>query len=446
MVRRRSIQTLLVLGAAIGAMGMSIGDSFAGGFALREQSAVGQGSSFAGAGTPGMGLSAMFWNPAAITQTKGWMSESHLAAVLPNTDTTALPGTSLPLTLLGTDAGNVGRNGLIPVSYGAYQFTPNFFVGYSMNTPFGLSTGTNVPWAGQQLGTRGEVKSVDFAAIVGWKVNDWISVGAGPRVIWLQGKFDRSLAPLALPVTSSLKVDDFGFGFAAGLTLTPWGPGTEIALGYRSQVDLELDGTAQLPLFAPLGPLSGGKFNIGNGKVKTPDQVTLSVRHRVSELFTLLGTVEWANWSNVQAVPFTFTSGPAAGTLATTLTFNYRDGWLFALGGEYEVTPQHTLRAGIAYEISPVRDAVRDIILPDNDRWWFSVGLSSKVFNWATLDFGYSFVWIGNTPINVVPGHPDVALIAPFSLVASTEPYIHILAASLRIKWYAAPPSITGKG
>ena len=43
----------------------------AGGFASRDQSAVGEGMSFAGEGTPGMGLSAMFWNPAAVTQVTG---------------------------------------------------------------------------------------------------------------------------------------------------------------------------------------------------------------------------------------------------------------------------------------------------------------------------------------------------------------------------------------
>jgi len=44
----------------------------AGGFANRDQSAVGEGMSFAGEGTPGTGLSAMFWNPAAVTQVTGW--------------------------------------------------------------------------------------------------------------------------------------------------------------------------------------------------------------------------------------------------------------------------------------------------------------------------------------------------------------------------------------
>jgi len=42
----------------------------AGAFALREQSAYGQGSSFAGIAAGGA-LSSMYWNPAAITQFNG---------------------------------------------------------------------------------------------------------------------------------------------------------------------------------------------------------------------------------------------------------------------------------------------------------------------------------------------------------------------------------------
>ena len=442
-----SIRTFLLASIATGALSATIAETQAGGFAVREQSAVGQGSSFAGAGTPGMGLSSMYWNPAAITQATGWWSESHLAIIAPQSDLTALPGTSPGLLALGPNAGNVGATGVIPASYAAYRLNSNFVIGYSINSPFGLATHTILPWAGQQLGTRASVRSIDFAPILGWQVNNWLSIGAGPRVMWLQGKFNRAILPsTAAPAVTMLDVDDIGFGFAAGITLTPWG-GTEISLGYRSAVKFSLDGDAQLPVLGLLGPLSGGTFNI-SGDVKTPDQATLGIRHRVGPQLTLLGTVEWSNWSNVQTIPFVFQNGPGVNTTATTLTFNYRDGWFYSVGAEYELTPQHTIRAGIAYEVSPVRDEVRDPILPDNNRWWFSAGLTTKLVDWATLDFGYSFIWVGDTPITVGPGHPDVGLLLGTGgpLLATSDPYIHIFAASLRFKWTAEPKRVITKG
>ncbi len=55
----------------------------AGGFAIREQSAYGQGSSFAGIAAGGA-LSSMFWNPATITQFNGKTSEWNLTGIMPH--------------------------------------------------------------------------------------------------------------------------------------------------------------------------------------------------------------------------------------------------------------------------------------------------------------------------------------------------------------------------
>src|ERR1051326_3551417 len=66
---------------ALSGLVLASADAQAGGFALREQSAIGAGDAFAGEGTSSMGLSAMFWNPAAVTQEPniGW--ESHISVL-----------------------------------------------------------------------------------------------------------------------------------------------------------------------------------------------------------------------------------------------------------------------------------------------------------------------------------------------------------------------------
>ena len=63
--------------AAVGAVAATtMTAAQAGGFALREQSAIGQGSSFAGVAAGGGNLSSMYWNPATLTQTSGTNTES----------------------------------------------------------------------------------------------------------------------------------------------------------------------------------------------------------------------------------------------------------------------------------------------------------------------------------------------------------------------------------
>ena len=65
------------------------------------------------------------------------------------------------------------------------------------------------------------------------------------------------------------------------------------------------------------------------------------------------------------------------------LPIQYDDGWFFSAGAEYRWTERLTVRGGIGYEISPITDQVRTPRLPDNDRFWASIGASWKVAPFA---------------------------------------------------------------
>src|SRR6185312_8889679 len=95
---------ILLAGAALASLTFTQAAQ-AGGIGIHEQSASGQGMSFAGEGTSSMGLSGMFWNPAAVTQATGLWTESHVAFLFGHTVETALPG-STPLGV-PTNSGNI---------------------------------------------------------------------------------------------------------------------------------------------------------------------------------------------------------------------------------------------------------------------------------------------------------------------------------------------------
>ena len=61
----------------------NIDSAHAGGFSVREQSAEGQGASFAGITAGGKDLSSMFFNPATITQHAGRKFELNVAGIVP---------------------------------------------------------------------------------------------------------------------------------------------------------------------------------------------------------------------------------------------------------------------------------------------------------------------------------------------------------------------------
>lgn len=78
------------------------------------------------------------------------------------------------------------------------------------------------------------------------------------------------------------------------------------------------------------------------------------------------------NWSRIGI------SAVAAVPFSTTLPFQYKDGWLFSLGAECAWARTLTLHGGTGLEKSPITDGVRIPLLPDNDRYWASVGGTYK--------------------------------------------------------------------
>ena len=56
------------------------------------------------------------------------------------------------------------------------------------------------------------------------------------------------------------------------------------------------------------------------------------------------------------------------------------------------------LRAGVAYEISPIKDSTRDILLPDCNRVFLGLGASYKYSEKIVVDFAYAHIFFEDTP------------------------------------------------
>ena len=169
----------------------------AGGFAVREQSAPAQGSSFAGAAA-GNDLSSMFWNPAAVTSKDGINSESHVSAIFGQSDLHATrgvlntPGFSPVTATYSADSGNIADPALVSAAYGNYQFG-NFYLGYSLNAPFGLTTKPEREWQGQSLGRTSQLLTINGAPTVGYRVMPGLSIAVGAQVQYIDAKLSSVL-------------------------------------------------------------------------------------------------------------------------------------------------------------------------------------------------------------------------------------------------------------
>jgi long-chain fatty acid transport protein len=397
--------------------------AFAGGFALREQSAVGLGNAFAGAAAGGSGLGSMFWNPATMTNYAGINSSLALFAIMPVSKITPTSSTSGALQLSNglTDSGDMAQDAVIPASYGSYQVNDNVWLGVSINTPYGLVTQNPYNWAGQLFGRTSKVMSINATPTLAYRVSDQLSVAAGVQVMKFKVRLTGATGVTTNAASATLEGDDVAFGYTLGATYKP-SAGTEIGIGYRSQVKPKLEGTLTTSSAVDI-----------RSDLTLPDQVTVGLRQTITNDFTLLAGFEWTHWSKFTSFPVYTTSG----VQATTLTFDYRNGWYASLGGEYKLNPAWTLRAGLGFEHAPINDTNRSVRLPDSNRTWTSIGATYAIDDSISLDASYAHLFAKNGTITSTS--------SGLTLNATTKGRVDIFAVGLNYKLGAEPKKTTTK-
>jgi len=301
-------------------------------------------------------------------------------------------------------------------------------------------------WAGRNYALDTKLHTYNATPSIAYKVNDWISIGVGVQLEYASADLQTGI--VAPGFESHIAGRGWAFGATAGITLTP-GPWTQIGVGWRSAMDQDI--TGGLSLDAPANPAFAPPFSTPgsvNTTIRLPDTVSAGIRQRVSDAFMVMGTVEWSNWSRIGTSAINQPGGAPAlvATSPVTLPFQYRDGWYVAVGGEYQWTPRVALRAGVAFESSPVTDQVRTPVVPDADRLHVAAGLSYAWTRSLTVDLAYTHIFMDDAPINIsaTSGNPffNPAL---GSYVGTSSAHIDIISFGLRYNFAPPPPAMPVK-
>ncbi|MGB6923617.1 MAG: outer membrane protein transport protein [Methyloceanibacter sp.] len=419
-------------------------EALAGGFEV-QQSAYFQGMSFAGVATGGPSLASISWNPATSSFAgPGLTMESSYAAVLPEAELRVLnPDMQLPPP--GTANVDMGRDGFLAASFNALRVSDRTVLGLSITAPFGLVTKPDdLNWAGKYEALTSKIFSLNATPSLSYEIAPGLSLGVGVQFQYFDLLELRAATPLG---GSNINGDDFGVGVMAGINYSPT-KGTSIGLGFRSSIEHDLQGDFKLHYNAAVAPLVGvERVSVPvNANIDLPEKLTFSFRQSVSPRARLLGTVDWANWSRLGVIPIRL-EGPfpplKAGDPIASLVFNWRDGWLFALGGEYDCSPRLTLRAGVAYEVSPVDGATTRLVqVPDSNHTWASVGATYRVSDNSSIDFAYSHGFFeDDAPFERLPAATLLQTVPP--LIGEANVSADMISVGWRWRWggHASAPA-----
>lgn len=391
------VRRTALAGISAAVLALNAGSASAGAFGIREQSTLAQGQAFAGAASGSGGVSSLFWNPATITMNPGWVSEQNLTFINLSAKVIPTQGTNPAFAGLG-DSGDIGQGAVLPAGATSYQLSDRVWIGIQTGAPYGLVTKPRDNWAGEVYGRSSRIFSLSFNPIIGFKVNEWLSVAAGPNIEYFRLTLRQALpiSPnLAALPNASLKGESWGVGFTAGVLVTPWA-GTALGIGYRSSVHHDIEGAFALP--APVSFLSQQV----TANLNTPEKLSVGLTQALSPVARMSLGFEWDNWSRLGTVGIV---GRTTGGIATTLPLNYHDGYTYSVGGEYDWSPAITVRGGIAYEQSPIDFSNRSVRLPDGDRLNVSVGGSYRWSEKLTLNIAYSHLFlVGESRLLAGPG------------------------------------------
>jgi long-chain fatty acid transport protein len=170
-------------------------------------------------------------------------------------------------------------------------------------------------------------------------------------------------------------------------------------------VQHDFSGVGTLNRATPAVPLTaGGRFGNTNAQssLTTPDVIALGLSQRIDDRWTALLDVDWTVASRVKHLSLTF-ANPVQPSLSQPL--NLHDSIRVALGGTYRLSPDTELRAGIAYDQSPVPSAFRSADLPNSDAILIGVGITQQIRDSLRVTVSYSREQYASASLHVsVPG------------------------------------------
>jgi len=380
----------------------------AAGIWLGENGTAGMGTASAGRFALANDASTTFNNPAGMTR----LDRSQLQVGLVGLDIHSEFSGQTTFTDGSVETAGNGDNigSFTPVANFSYVhvLSPDLRLGVSVGSYFGLALDYGDSWQGRYYVQKAELLTMGVTPAVGYKVNDWLSVGGGATILYGRLKEDMAIninppGPRDLP-DGSLKIDsdDVGYGYNLGLLLQP-ANSTRIGLTYISPVKLKFDDVAEVenvPTTAPVWTAIAARIN--NSKLDMewtiPQAVNASVYQQLTDSMAIMANVVWQDWSQFGKIGVDLSSDSIDG--GKTIDAGFKDTWHGALGLHYQINEPWLWQVGFAYDSSPLEKKHRSLILPLDRQYRYATGVEYAMNKDVTLGLDYTFIDAGKSAID----------------------------------------------
>ena len=381
------------------------GPAWAAGIALYETGAPDLGTASAGRAAMAADASTVATNPAGMTLLDRTQLMITSGAMLPVINFDRGPKTDVPGG--GGGGGNAGVFFPIGGVFYAQKITDRLWLGAALYSNFGLASDYSLNWVGRYYLTNASIITGQVNPNIAYRVNDWLSVGAGFSFSVARFKTQakiNNILPRFGDGGLSIESWDEAFGGNIGFLLRPTSK-LRLGLTYNSPVDFKF---GFHPFLTNLGPglraalkrsgLLGAKVNLGQTE---PMQFMASTLYQFTPEFALMGNLGWQNWSQFGQT----TLGISAQTQKTlAVNLHYNDTLQIAFGGQYRLARRWLWSAGFAYDSSPVSEANRTANLPLDRQLRYGTGIQYEINDDLVLGIANEVLDGSNAPYDVKRG------------------------------------------
>jgi long-chain fatty acid transport protein len=292
-------------------------------------------------------------------------------------------------------------NGQSATTEDPWKLLPNLFLstplrnqnaalGLGITTPYGLgnswdetsSAFARPTGAWRYSATRSaDLTTINLNPSAAIRIHDRVSVGVGLDVFWSELTL-KQFYPWFLVTGNVADPDGFakakgdGIGVGGNAAIT-WSitDRQRLAITYRYPVDVSYEGHFQVDnVPAVLG--GGGMRSQFRSSIQFPTIVALGYGIQLTDHVRVEADVEWLQFSNFDALPITVQSPPPG--LPSEIREDWRDTFTIGIGGDWQFSPNWTLRAGYQFYQSPVPDHTFSPAIPDADQNVFTVGVGYR--------------------------------------------------------------------
>lgn len=365
---------------------LTFSSALAGGFQLWEQDASGIGDNHAGSAAEALNAGTEFYNPAGMTNLPHFVTSLGLTYIPLDINFTGTVGFDNTSTTAESKTNNY-----VPNFHLVYPINSRVAIGFGLTVPYGLATEYPKDNPIAAAATKTDLKTVNLNPNLAVAVTRYLSVAAGFDVLYGQAEYD-SVDPTSDPVTNiNNKLSDWAYGWNAG-ALIYFTSHTRVGVSYRSQIELNGKGTS----------FDEGADILNDdllGTIELPPTWNFSFYSDVNKRISVLFSAYYTQWSvfddlilqNVSALGQKITIG---------IHENYRNTVALAAGVHILLLKNLMLKLGVGHDQTPTQNNLRDVRLPDSDRYSLAMGLHWQTSRTVVLDFGWMHFFADAAAVN----------------------------------------------